>query len=197
MNYFESLPKIVTITPKGTSILTNIMARASIIQSVLNNPLLYYTYDIQDGDTPEIVAHKYYGSSYYYWVLMYTNQLTDPLWDWPLSGRNFDAYIEQKYTEFDPYTRTHHYEKIITQVDAGTNTTTENMVNISLIDYIVLQETTTTYSLPTGQVTVSIRKKAVSYYEHELNLNESKRTIKILNKVYLTQFEDELRKLMS
>jgi hypothetical protein len=196
MQYFDSLPKLYTITPRGTSVLTNIMARASIIQSVLNNPLLYYTYDIQDSDTPEIVAHKYYGSSYYYWVLMYTNQLTDPLWDWPLSRRNFDAYIEQKYTQFDPYTTTHHYEKIITQVDAGTNTTTENIVNISLIDYIVLQETTTTYSLPTGQVTVSVTKKAVSYYEYELNLNESKRTIKILNKSYLGQFEDELKRLM-
>lgn len=196
MQYFDSLPKIYTLTPNGTSLLTNIMARASIIPSLFNNPLLYYTYDIQESDTPEIVAHKYYGSSYYYWVLMYTNQLIDPFWDWPLTKINFDSYIEAKYTQFDPYTTTHHYEKIMTQVDAATNTITENTINISYEQYLILQETTTTYSLPTGQVTVSITKRAVSYYEYELNQNESKRTIKILNKSYLSQIEDELKRLM-
>lgn len=197
MKYFETLPKLVTITPAGSTVLTNLMARASIVPTVLNNPLLYYTYDIQDGDTPEIVAHKYYGSSYNYWVVMYANQLLDPQWDWPLTVNNFYSYIEQKYTEFDPYTEIHHYEKIITQTDNGTGTKTINTLTIDEDTYNSLVQTTNTYSLPTGSVTVVVTKKAVSYFDFELNLNESKRQIKLLNKAYLGQFEEELRQLMS
>ena len=196
MQYFDSLPKVITLTPDGSTVLTNIMARASIIPTVYKNPLLYYTYDIQDEDTPEIVAHKYYGTTYGYWVLMYTNEMMDPQWSWPLSGRNFSAYITEKYTEFDPYTTTHHYEKIITQLDNGTGTTTENIINIDVDTYNSLVESTNTYSLPTGSVVVTVTKRAVSYFDYELNENESKRKIKILNKSYLSQFEDELKRLM-
>lgn len=196
INYFETLPKLATVRPDSTTVLTNIMARASLIPSVYKNPLLYYTYDIQDGDTPEIVAHKYYGSPYSYWVLMYTNEIMDPLWGWPLSRRNFDVFIEEKYTSFDPYTEVHHYEKVVTQTDNGTGTTTVNIINIDEDTYNSMLETTYTYNLPTGSVTVNVTKRAVSYYDYELNLNESKRTIKILNKIYLDQFEEELKKLM-
>jgi hypothetical protein len=196
MYYFDSLPKLITVDPDGSTVMTNIMARASIIPTIFKNPLLYYTYDVQDGDTPEIVAHKYYGSTYDYWVLLYTNEMMDPQWSWPLSTKNFDTYIAEKYTTFDPYTTTHHYEKIITQSDSVTNTTTENVINIDVDTYNSLVETTNTYSLPTGYVTVEITKRAVSYYNYEMNLNESKRTIRILNKIYLSQFQDELKRLM-
>ena len=38
---------------------------------------------------------------------------------------------------------------------------------------------------------------AVSYYNYELNLNESKRNIKLLNKAYVDQFESDFQKVMS
>ena len=75
MKYFETLPKIVQTENFSAQLMTNIMARASVIPSLLTNPLVYYEYDIQDGDTPEIVAQKYYGDSYAYWVVLYTNQI--------------------------------------------------------------------------------------------------------------------------
>ena len=65
MQYFESLPKIIYTDDSGIpKIATNIMARASMIPSILKNPVVYYQYDLQEDDTPEIVAHKYYGTSY-------------------------------------------------------------------------------------------------------------------------------------
>jgi len=196
MKYFDSLPKILQVGNFQTSVLTNLMARASFIPSVLNDPLVFYSYDIQDGDTPEIVAYKYYGDSYRYWIVLYTNQMTDPQWDWPLSRNNFDAYITEKYTEFDPYAEVHHYEKIITSYDAGTQTTTTETIIIDETAYNELVESTNFYSLPTGQVSVEIRKSAVSYYDYELNLNESKRSIKILNKSYADRLENEFQNLM-
>jgi len=197
MKYFNTLPKILSTDYNGNAIaLTNLLARANIIPEVLKSPLLYYTYDIQEGDTPEIVAHKYYGDSYRYWIVLFSNQMLDPQWDWPLSGSNFNKYIVDKYTEFNPYSEVHHYEKTLTQYDNNTFTTTVNTVAVDEYTYDHIVEGTNSYTLPTGVVSVSITKKAVTYYAYELDLNESKRNIKLLNQIYVNEFESEFKRLM-
>tara|TARA_R110000868_G_scaffold39456_1_gene137437 strand:+ start:1440 stop:2042 length:603 start_codon:yes stop_codon:yes gene_type:complete len=198
MQYFDSLPKMVHINEFGVSkVMTNIMARVSIIPQILNNPAIYYEYDIQDSDTPEIIAHKYYGDSYRYWLVMFANQLMDPQWDWPLSGNELSAYLVKKYGEnYNTYSEIHHYEKILTQFDYGTNTTTTNKVTVSEDIYNAIVPQTNYFSLPTGDVSIAVDKSAVSVYDYELDLNEQKRNIKILNADYVNKVEEEFKKLM-
>jgi len=198
MQYFDTLPKIIQYDDKGIGrVFTNLLARASVIPELLKNPAIYYSYDIQEGDTPEIIAHKYYGDSYRYWIVLLANEILDPQWEWPMSGQVFNNYLTAKYGDINVYSTTHHYEKTITQYDFGTNTTTSNTVEIDEDTYTSLEETTKTFSLPTGDVSVTISKNAVSYYDYESKLNESKRTINILNSNYVNQLETELKKLMS
>jgi hypothetical protein len=198
MQYFDSLPKIVHINEFGVSkVMTNIMARVSIIPQILNNPAIYYEYNIQDGDTPEIIAHKYYGDSYRYWLVLFANQLMDPQWDWPLSGNELSAYLVKKYGEnYNTYSEIHHYEKILTQFDYGTNTTTTNKVTVSEDIYNAIVPQTNYFSLPTGDVSIAVDKSAVSVYDYENDLNEQKRNIKILNAAYVNKIEEEFKKLM-
>lgn len=197
MQYFNTLPKILSSNYNGgTIILTNLLVRANILPEILKSPLLYYTYDIQEGDTPEIVAHKYYNDSYRYWIVLFANQIIDPQWDWPLSGSNFQKYIVDKYKSFNPYSTIHHYEKTLIQTDIPTNTTTTNTVIISQNTYNNLVSSTTSYTLPTGTVSVTTNKRAVDYYTYEFELNESKRNISLLNKDYVNEFETELKALM-
>ena len=198
MQYFDSLPKIVHINEFGVSkVMTNIMARVSIIPQILNNPAIYYEYNIQDGDTPEIIAHKYYGDSYRYWLVLFANQLMDPQWDWPLSGNELSAYLVKKYGEnYNTYSEIHHYEKIITQFDYGTNITTTNKVTVSEDIYNAIVPQTNYFSLPTGDVSIAVDKSAVSVYDYENDLNEQKRNIKILNAAYVNKVEEEFKKLM-
>jgi hypothetical protein len=177
-------------------LMTDLMARCSIIPEILKNPLLYYDYDVQDGDTPEIVAYKYYGNSYRYWIVLFANQITDPQWDWPLSSNDFDAFIVNKYQTFDPYSTAYQYEKTITQYDATTQTTTVNNIIIDENTYDDLNPSVTTYQLVTGNVTITITKSIVTYYDYEVRLNESKRTIKILNANYVDQLEAQFQELM-
>ena len=198
MKYFDTLPKIIQYDNKGIGrVFTNLMARASVIPELLKNPAIYYKYDIQEGDTPEIIAHKYYGDSYRYWIVLLANEILDPQWQWPMSGQVFQNYITTKYTDFNAYSTIHHYEKTLTQFDFGTNTTTTNTVEIDEDTYISLEETTKTFSLPTGDVSITVSKSAVNYYDYEEKLNESKRNINILNSNYVNQLETELQKLMS
>ena len=197
MKYFQQLPKLLVTDKTGVSSLyTNIMARASIINSLLDNPVLCYTYDIQDGDTPEIVADKFYGDSYRYWLVMFANQMLDPQWDWPLNSKNFNNYIENKYTEFDPYSNVYQFEKVVTQYESSSKTTTVNTYVIDEHTYDTLSESTTSYTFPSGITTIIISKNAKSYFQHELETNEAKRNIKLLKREYALQIENEFKTLM-
>ena len=62
--YFSRFPKIYFSVNDGQSVdrVTNIMAKFSLNDSIKDNTAVYYEYDITESDTPEIVAHKMYGS---------------------------------------------------------------------------------------------------------------------------------------
>lgn len=197
MQYFNSLPKIRYVDRNNvTTVYTNLMARASVIPSVLNNALVYYSYDVQDGDTPEIIAYKYYGDVNRFWIVLYCNQLNDPQWDWPLSSNKFQKYILNKYNTGN-LNSTHHYERVTTKTNINTNTTTIETETISQEVYNSLQSnTTTTYTLGSETIRVNIVKGVVTNYEYENSLNESKRNIKILNKAYADKLESQFLELM-
>jgi hypothetical protein len=195
MKYFETLPKIVETQNNISTVKTNLMARSSVIPTLLSNPAVFYQYDIQDDDTPEIIAFKYYGNVYNYWIVLFTNQILNPQWDWPLKSGVFTDYLNDKYPNIDIYATLDHYEKIITTTDGETNTTTSETFTISFDEYSNLAPTTTTYNIDGVNCTVSITKRPVNLYQMEFELNESKRNIKILNSNYITQVETEFAKL--
>ena len=62
---------------------------------------------IQDGETPEQIAYKLYGSVNYHWVIMITNSIVNISKEWPLSSNVLSNYIESKY---DDIYAIHHYE---------------------------------------------------------------------------------------
>jgi len=198
MQYFDTLPKVIYTQNGVSSVYTNLLARISIIPEILKDPLIYYSYDIQEGDTPEIIAHKYYGDSYRYWIVLFANELLDPQWDWPLTYKMFEQYLADKYPSTNIYSEVEYYEKVITQYDVDTQTTTVNRVRIDENVYDGLPITqTATYTLPTGPVTITTTRNAVSIYDYELDLNESKRNIKILNSIYVNQFEEQFKQLLT
>lgn len=197
MKYFETLPKSIKTDKNGVqTVFTNIMSRTVLISDKLSNPLLFYKYDIQEGDTPEIIAEKYYGDPYRYWIILLSNNILDPQWEWPILNNSFNDYIQNKYNTIDPYADAHHYEKIITKYDSGTQTTTVETIEIGQDEFDLLQNSTQSFTFDSGTCTITTTKKPVSYFEYEMALNESRRSIKLLKKEYTMEIEDELYKLM-
>jgi hypothetical protein len=197
MQYFDTLPKIIKTDPNGNStLMVNLIARCSVIPDILKNPLVYYSYDIQEGDTPEIIAYKYYGDSYRYWIVLYVNQILDPQWQWPMQSSVLESFISDKYN-FNARSTTHHYEKIITKVDLRTNTTTIDKYIIDQQSYNALQPGVFERSMATGQFSITTSRKIVSYYDYETDLNESYRNIKLLNSIYVGELEKQFKKLMA
>lgn len=59
-----------------------------------------------DGDKPEIVSHKLYGTTNYHWtVLLVNNRIS--LYEWFKSSKELDNYVRKKYE--NPFA-IHHYE---------------------------------------------------------------------------------------
>lgn len=207
MFYFNTLPKIIMPDQNGYSIiLTNLIARARLIEQLKNNPMLFYEYAIQEGDTPEIVAEKYYGDPYRFWIVLLSNELLNPLWDWPLSDKMFLDYIDMKYeTEAEAegetpfqYTNTtvYQYQKIVTTKNSDSRIENITKLPITLAQYNALTPSSTSYTLPDGLATVSITKEIITLFDYESDLNDNKRQIKLLNSEYVMDFENSFKALM-
>jgi hypothetical protein len=177
---------------------------------------LFYTYSVQDGDTPESIAYKYYGDQYRYWIVLYGNQSLDPQWDWPMSTRQFGKFIVDKYTndtanafnisantvtssQVLSYTQgtIHHYEKVISTIDNVTRTESVKIVNVDgdTANQVLSSKQTITFSNGTS-ATQTTSVNTVSIYDYEDDLNESRRNIKLINSSYVTQMESQLKSIM-
>jgi len=222
MLYFDTLPKVLNKDQNGNYILlTNLLARARILEDLQDNAVVFYKYNIQEGDTPETVAHKYYGDPYKYWIVMYSNQLMNPLWDWPMNYQTFTDYLIAKYdaeyklavqAETTTATSTYgyvqstvyRYEKITTTTDLYSNQVTVKKNSIDFDDYYALAETDALYPPPNYTVDppilpfvrVSITKNIVYIYDYENDLNESRREIKLLNQAFAGDMEEQFKILM-
>lgn len=202
MKYFNSLPFLTTTDNNGNSIaLRNLLIRTEMIPQLAKNPLVFYQYTLQEGDTPEIVANKYYGDPFRYWIVMYGNpNMLDAQSDWPLTTQQFLLYLNDKYMEVSnnnvlSYTQgtVHHYEKVVTTIDNTSQTTAIKTVEIDENTYNNLQ----TFTNTVGSVTYSVSGNAVSIYDYENQLNESKRNINLINNTYASAMETQYQLLVN
>ena len=77
--YFSYFPQgyYDLLGDKNPKIVTDLMRRVKIRSKVINEASLYDLYDVQDGDTPESIAFKWFGDANLHWVILITNNLTD------------------------------------------------------------------------------------------------------------------------
>lgn len=180
-------------------IATNVFARVKILDTVKASSSLYYDYSVQDGDTPEMLAYKYYGDPELHWVILYMNDIIDPFYDWPLDYNKFIEYIQHKYGSVaDAQTQVHHYEKTMERYDSGTQVTTTSTVVIDLTAYNALPDTqNNTFNLTSGTtITETITRKIVYNWDYELSENERKRMIRILRKEYIGAIKNQFQQIM-
>jgi Base plate wedge protein 53 len=218
MYYFNNLPLITKTDYNNNSVVVNnLLARSYIIPSLLKNITIFYEYDVKDGDTPENIAYRYYSDPYRYWLVFYSNNIIDPQSEWPLTYEQLQPHLIQKYKQDTANTLSipvanvtslnvlsyiagtiHHYEKIVTTSDSSNFQSQVITIQIDEDTYTNLMEVTNTATFPdTGVVaTVSITKNAVTIYDYEQKLNESKRTIQIINSIYATDMEKKYKSLM-
>jgi formate dehydrogenase assembly factor FdhD len=137
--------------------------------------------------------------------VLLANQITDPQWEWPLTSQQFNLYLNDKYSTVAnsntvlSYTQStiQQYVKTITTTDSISSNTTSLSIIVDQPTYTLIQTGSTTQTFSDGSsVTETITKNAVSIYDYEINLNESKRNIQLINKNYAYEFEKQLHSLL-
>lgn len=197
MLYFKNLPVISYPDGRGNNIyMKDLTTRVYIVSQLIKSPLSYYEYTLKEKDTPEIVAEKYYGSADDYWLVMVSNLLNDPQWDWPLSQYNLNKYILQKYGSYEEANKIHHYEKITTYTDPLTGEKQETITTIGKDEYDTLIPFSRDCVLPSGEtVKYSLSKSFVTNYTYEVELNDSKQIINLINVSVANELKRQLKTL--
>jgi len=171
--YFANFPLIVydSVGDGNFKIVTNLLKRVAMRTKVRTNTLLFDTYDVKEGETPEMIADKLYDDPELHWVILFVNNITDRYHQWPMNFGQFNAFIADKYSNVDAV---HHYEVSQTsgdtsvKIDIGTDTTGYSEADLTTI----------------------------TNREFEEERQDTLRQIRLLDRSYIEQFVQEFETLM-
>jgi hypothetical protein len=194
MFFFRAHPIIPYRIPgqtKGVAV-TDITRRFSVANFISNANVTFDSYEVQDGERPDVVAYDYYDDYTLDWLVLLTNEIQDPYFEWPLSYEQFNNMILQKYrgkgvsnSDLDTLryvNRTvHHYEKILQK-----SYTASDGVQFRIYPEKTLVIDYTTYlTLPDSD------RKSVTIYEYEQELNDQRRQIYLLDLHFVHLIKDQ------
>ncbi len=111
MSYFDKFPLLV-YDAKGQGnykLVTDILRRVKLRTAIKDGAVLFDKYDVKNGENPEDVAFKWFGSADLHWVILLTNDITDRYYDWPLNQVQFAEFLTDKYGAGNE-DAIHHYE---------------------------------------------------------------------------------------
>ena len=172
--YFRSFPIIPydSVGDLQFKDVTNLLRRVGLRAKLKSNTSLYDTYDVKEGETPEMIAFKLYGDSELHWIVLMINDITDRYHQWPMNFSQFNEYLNDKYSNPDGI---HHYET--------TQTSGDTKVKIEVINDV-------DEDAYTGLTPITNR-------EYEESEQDAKRSIRLLDPSFVDQFVDEYKKLIS
>ena len=213
MSYFRELPDILyqsnllhKVSSQEYIQIKNIFRRVKIQDWIQDNVQFFNKYTIRDGERPDTMAERLYGTSERDWIIILTAGITNIRNDWPLSNYDLYRYVEAKYgTDLNAI---HHYETIEVRDNKGRlilpagqrvdqNFTIPTPYDASATNfYVGVRPQTDNISYKSVNSDIN-PVTGISNYEYETQLNESKRRIEVMKPIYLQQFLNDMRELMN
>ena len=189
-NYFKNIPNVLYdingTEPNQFRAVTNIMSRVRFKPSVIENITDYYPYKVLEGERPDIVSFKKYGTVAYSYLILLINDIVDPLFDWPLPSRQFENYIIEQYGSVATAQSTNKYYYQIIRPEVARTGVSERVP-----EYKIIVDQTTYNSLD-----ASVRS-AQNVYDWETEQNDNKREIKIVNPDFIQDIDYEVKKTLA
>jgi hypothetical protein len=175
--YFSQFPVIYydAVGNDDPKVVTHLLKRVALHSKSSETVSLFDTYDVRNGETPEMIAHKYYDDAEYHWVILLVNNITDRYHQWPMNTRQFLAHLAERY---DNVNATHHYE--INQVSGDIT----KKIDIGLTNIDTDGNTIADATLVTNR-------------EYEEEKQDEIRKIRLLDPTYLEQFVKDFQRLIS
>ena len=191
--YFRQLPNLdyPSLANDRTSAydydqVKNIFKRAVLREDVMTSYFQFNQYLIEGDDRPDNVASKVYGDANLDWVVLTTNNVINVRDEWPMSQNDLQNYLTNKYTTAE-LSYVHHYEtlKIVDssqKLIQPKGITVEEGHSITFIDR--------------GVSKTESKIESITYLQHEINLNDKKREINVLQPRYVELYLRDMADIM-
>ena len=161
----------------------NFFRRYKLNDDIFSYAVFFSKYAIEDGERPDTLADKAYGSPFYDWVILLTNNLVNAQYDWPMTNSQISKVLDSEYD--NAYAEISHYETIkIGQFAAGLR------VDETFFNAQHKVNENGTISIKNGSEICGPVTVAEQFYRD----NEKKREIYLLKPAFFQSFVDDFRK---
>jgi hypothetical protein len=197
--FFNSQPDFYYPYKGGLKLSKNLFRRVRFRDNLNALYVSSTRYTIQQGETPEQVSNKQYGSPEWYWTILILNNIIDVKNDWPVSDYELDVSIEKKYGE--------NQDKIkfweTTELYENNNLILEGGVIIEYNEDTPAQQVagyypSYTFTTPTGSLLSGSQVMTpITNREYEYRENENKKEIFLIRSEFLTTMQEEIKTLFA
>tara|TARA_B100001996_G_scaffold285806_1_gene226084 strand:- start:15 stop:686 length:672 start_codon:yes stop_codon:yes gene_type:complete len=174
----------------------NFFRKYKVTDELFGYTTFYKKYAVEDGERIENIADAYYGSPFYDWVIVLTNNFINPQFAFPSDSETVRKMTEERYGTVEAYSGIHHYETL----EKKSGQTIDGIDVVALKSGLTVDkkfyDSQFTYFNGTQPISVNGNtvSKIVTNYEYEVAENEKKREIYILKKGYFRRFVDEFKR---
>tara|TARA_Y100001937_G_C7107430_1_gene325781 strand:- start:64 stop:720 length:657 start_codon:yes stop_codon:yes gene_type:complete len=194
MNYFDLFPdvELPSFSDKRSSHkdfvkVKNLFKRGKIREDLFGSVVAFSKYTILGDDRPDNVADKIYENQNLDWVVLLSNNIINVRDEWPMSQFDFQRFLDNKYTK-DQLGEIHHYE---------TNEIRNSEGKLLLQEGLEVDVDFTFSYSEFGLIHRVNSVKSISFLQHEIDKNDAKRTINLLNKELLPFIINDMRDIMT
>jgi hypothetical protein len=176
MSFFKYFPRInYNVDGIHSNYVVNITTAFLLKRNNVDDIFLFQRYIIRDGDLPESVSEKLYKTPKYYWTILFINNIIDPMTEWYMDSATLEKFVEVKYPD-GLYGIHHFYDTAIDRICDD-------------VDDARLRLLIGTPNFPSEII-------PVTNYQYELELNEKRREISVINPKAITRFVDEYQRIL-
>jgi hypothetical protein len=176
MSYFQNFPKLYYQFNIGDrselKVITDLAFNTRFRPDILDNIEIFSELFISEGDTPELISEKLYGTPLYHWTIMLANDKLS-IEDFPITQLQVEEYTYKKYRQ------------------APTDNKQTVLTARKILFGIPL---TWDYKNDIRDVSEPFTR-AVSNLEYEININEAKKKIRVISPAAIESVVSEFNKL--
>lgn len=178
--YFKEFP---TATYRN-EVLTDLSLRYKLKSNLKQYSTSFVQYEIQEGERPDNIAFGYYDDASLDWIILITNDIINVKSQWPLTSKQLDNYVKQKYGSVSSAQATvHHYEQVLQAAGVG-------------LEGRIIPEKSVTVSKEVYDGLSPSKRKVVYQYEYETEVNNLKRTINLIDPKYVPAIVNSVKSIL-
>ena len=198
-NYFKQVPDFEYVSRLPDAKISdyiavkNLFKKAELRPDIFQDLSTFQKYQIKGDDRPDNVAEDFYQDSSLDWLVLTCNNIINFQTEWPMSQRDFDRFLLDKYGTYANLESTHHHETLEVKNSKGVvmlekGLEVESDFSFSYYDWwLKEQKTIATANLVTE----------VTNYQYEEKIEDAKRNIFLLKVRYLNLVTDDLEDIMT